>query len=114
MYGERMAPTGYVEDSQQTDNTQRIWSWIIGIICILFAIFQIYTAGFGRYPNLIQRSVHAGFALILTYLMVPASKTKAGRPRPTILNISLAVASAILCFYIGFIWFLHEQNHFFL
>ena len=88
------------EDLQQSDSMQSRWSWIISIICILFAVFQIYTAGFGRYPNLIQRSIHAGFALILTYLMVPAFKAKAGRPRPTILSISLAVASAILCFYI--------------
>ena len=81
---------------------QPIWRWVIGLVCITFTLFQIYTAGFGQYPNLIQRSIHAGFGLVLCYLIIPTSKEKPSKGRPTAFNVFLALVSSILCVYILF------------
>lgn len=34
-----------------------------------YALFHFYTAGFGSFPNLIQRSLHVGFALALAFIL---------------------------------------------
>jgi len=78
------------------------WRWTIGLVCILFTLFQIYTAGFGQYPNMIQRSIHAAFSLVLCYLLLPASKGRPSRGRPSAFNVLLASAAAFLCIYIVF------------
>ncbi len=44
---------------------------LVSLIAFLFSIFILYTAMFGFFPNLIQRSVYVGFGLILAYLMNP-------------------------------------------
>ena len=46
----------------------------ISITAIIMAIFHLYTAGFGRFPALQQRSIHLAFTLILTFFIYPISK----------------------------------------
>ena len=75
---------------------------MIGVVCILFTLFQIYTAGFGQYPNMIQRSIHAAFSLVLCFLILPAFKGRPFRGRPSGFNIALASISVFLCIYIVF------------
>jgi TRAP transporter 4TM/12TM fusion protein len=87
--------------SLSSEQTNPFWRWVIGLVCILFTIFQIYTAGFGQYPSMIQRSIHAAFCLVLCFLILPAFKGKP-RGRPSMANILLALVSAILCSYIVF------------
>ena len=42
--------------------------WLVLIVAICWSLYQIYTALFGLYPALIQRSVTLGFALALIFL----------------------------------------------
>ena len=44
--------------------------WLLTILALTFVAFQIYTAGFGQFPPLIQRSVHVGLAIGVVYLGV--------------------------------------------
>lgn len=83
-------------------DTYPFWRWVIGLVCVGFTLFQIYTAGFGQYPNMIQRSIHAAFSLVLCFLILPATKGKPSKGRPSVLNIGLALVSAGLCIYIVF------------
>jgi len=91
------------EKSTQEPRTwdgKRVWTWVIGFVSVAFVVFQLYTAGFGQYPNLIQRSTHAGFGLVLSFLILPGF-TRAGRGRtPGALDVALAVVAGVLCFYI--------------
>jgi TRAP transporter 4TM/12TM fusion protein len=41
------------------------------LLAIAWSAFQIYTAVFGFYPAQIQRPIHVGFALALTFLLYP-------------------------------------------
>lgn len=44
--------------------------WLLTILALAFVFFQIYTAGFGQFPPLVQRSVHVGLAIGIVYLGV--------------------------------------------
>ncbi len=48
------------------------WEKAVKIICILFSLFQLYTAAFGVFEAQIQRSIHLAFVLVLVYLLYPA------------------------------------------
>jgi TRAP transporter 4TM/12TM fusion protein len=97
-----MKPEKEGQISSPPAEAQPIWRWVIGLVCITFTLFQIYTAGFGQYPNLIQRSIHAGFGLVLCFLIIPPFKRKFSKGRPTAFNVILALISSVLCVYILF------------
>ncbi|MBS1237468.1 MAG: transporter, fusion protein, partial [Deltaproteobacteria bacterium] len=47
--------------------------WIVYLIGVSWSIFQVYTAAFGLFPAQLQRSIHLGYAFVLTFLLFPAS-----------------------------------------
>ena len=47
---------------------------IVSAIAITFSVFQLYTAIFGVLDAQLQRAVHLGFALALSYLLYPTRK----------------------------------------
>jgi len=47
------------------------------VVAVCFVAFHIYTAGAGPFPNLRQRAIHTGFALILTFMLLPFRKKDA-------------------------------------
>ena len=49
---------------------------LISVIAVAMALFHLYTAGFGRFPALQQRSIHLAFALILTFYLYPVRKKR--------------------------------------
>ena len=82
------------------DSRTALWQYAIGGVAIAFVIFQLYTAGFGQFPSMIQRSIHAGFGLLLTFLLLPGfGKNRKGKS-PGILDLIMGVVSALLCLYI--------------
>ena len=42
------------------------------LVCVIWALFQLYTAGIGLLQQPVQRAVHVGFALVLVFLLHPA------------------------------------------
>ena len=53
-----------------------IWARITFIIAVSYVAFHLYTAGFHLFPNLIQRSIHIGFAIVLCFILYPAKKLR--------------------------------------
>lgn len=47
---------------------------IAWVICIIWSLFQLYTAGIGLLQQPVQRSVHVGFALVVVFLLFPAKR----------------------------------------
>lgn len=45
---------------------------IAWVLCIIWSLFQLYTAGIGLLQQPVQRAVHVGFALVITFLLFPA------------------------------------------
>ena len=47
----------------------------ISAVAITFSVFQIYTASFGILDAQLQRAIHLGFGLALSFLLYPAKKS---------------------------------------
>ncbi|MBP7094818.1 MAG: TRAP transporter permease [Spirochaetia bacterium] len=72
---------------------------LVAAIAIVFSSFQVYTAVFGVFDAMIQRSIHLSFGLALIFLLYPASKKW---PRSSIhpLDWALSALGALTPMYI--------------
>jgi TRAP transporter 4TM/12TM fusion protein len=86
-------------------NPEGIWKVVLSVVAVTFVLFHIYTGFAGPLPNLEQRAVHVGFALILTFsLMRPSRKKGAGSWYSVFLGIDIIfiIMTIISCGYILF------------
>ena len=75
--------------------TSRHWSQkVAAIVAVTLAVFQIFTALFGAFDALIQRSIHLCLGLILVFLVHGWGKKK-GRPLPNGLDWALIFFSIL-------------------
>jgi TRAP transporter 4TM/12TM fusion protein len=72
---------------------------VVAAIAIAFSCFQVYTALFGVFDAMIQRSIHLSFGMALIYLLYPSSK-KWRRDRLHPLDLALAIVGAAVPTYI--------------
>jgi len=75
----------------------------VAALCIAFSVFQVYTALFGVFDAMIQRTIHLGFAFCLIYLLYPSNK-KWPRDRIHPLDAFLAVLGAGAPIYVTVLW----------
>ncbi len=71
--------------------------WLMTFLALAFVLFQTYTAGFGQFPPLVQRSVHVGLSIGLVYLGVAAVADNIARRW---LMVALAVLVMVACGYL--------------
>lgn len=73
----------------------------IGIIAIslMFTVFQVYTSSTGLMTALLQRSLHLSFALVLVFMIFPASQS---RLKSLAIDIPLMIAAASSGIYLFF------------
>ena len=95
-----MSETGIDKNHSHSNIIAHFWHLFISLFCVCFISFQLFTAAFWRFPNLIQRSIHAGFCLVLCFILLPASRGNKTSVRPTWFNVLLSLISAFLCIYI--------------
>lgn len=75
------------------------WGYVISGICILFAVFQLYTAIFGVLDAHLQRTIHLCFGLTLIYLLYPARKSWS-RKKMNPADVVLAALSVFATLYL--------------
>ena len=71
---------------------------VAGAIAVLFTLFQLYTAYVGSFPDLIQRSIHIGFAMTLGFMLYGATK-RSPRERVSYPDLLLAFLGIVVCAY---------------
>ena len=76
-----------------------IMAKVVTAIAISFSIFQLYTAIFGVLDAQLQRAVHLGFGLGLSYLLYPTRKSWS-RHKIHVLDLILAIVAAATPTYI--------------
>lgn len=77
------------------------WNKFIIVISIALIIFQLYTAAFGTFIDIIQRSVHLFFVIPLLFLQLPATKKQSGSdkiPWYDLLITALGMAGCVFVF----------------
>lgn len=75
------------------------WNIFINAICIVFAIFQLYTAAFGILDAHLQRAIHLAFGFLLIFLLYPARKSWS-RTSMHPLDVLFALVGAASALYI--------------
>ena len=87
-------------DANQT--LMKITAWIIMAIAVTLSLYQLYTAGVAALTALVQRSIHLGAILSLTFLLRPAfSKLRKDKFSFALFLDWVLVALSIYCtFYI--------------
>jgi TRAP transporter 4TM/12TM fusion protein len=76
---------------------------VVAAIAIAFSVFQVYTALFGVFDAMIQRSIHVSFAFALIFLLYPSSK-KWSRTKLHPLDAFLAIVGAATPLYLTTLW----------
>lgn len=76
-----------------------LWDKLISAICIVFALFQLYTAAFGILDATLQRAVHLMFGFLLIFLLYPARKSWSRKSMHP-LDVLFAIVSAGTCLYL--------------
>jgi TRAP transporter 4TM/12TM fusion protein len=76
---------------------------VIAAIAIAFSTFQVYTAIFGVFDAMIQRTIHLSFAFCLIFLLYPTNK-RWPRDKVHPLDGLLAIVGAGAPLYITILW----------
>ena len=95
------------EDLSPTRNLTGLHLKIVGIIAVIWSLFQLWYASpfpfmfnIGMFKGLPARAIHLGFALTLAFLIYPISKRK----KISIFDILISFIAAFCCLYIYFFY----------
>ncbi|MDA7452644.1 TRAP transporter permease, partial [Candidatus Pelagibacter ubique] len=95
------------EDLSPTRNLTGLHLKIVGIIAVIWSLFQLWYASpfpfmfnIGMFKGLPARAIHLGFALTLAFLIYPISK----RRKISIFDILISFVAAFCCLYIYFFY----------
>ena len=95
------------EDLSPTRNLTGLHLKIVGVIAIIWSLFQLWYASpfpfwfnIGMFKGLPARAIHLGFALLLAFLIFPISRSK----KITIIDILISIIGAFCCLYIYFFY----------
>ena len=88
----------YDKESDKRELTG-IWNTIINAICIVFCIFQVYTAAFGVLDAQLQRAVHLAFGFALVFLLYPM-RASWSRKEMNWIDVGFAVLGVAVTMYI--------------
>ena len=88
----------YDKESDKRELTG-IWNTIINAICIVFCIFQVYTAAFGILDAQLQRAIHLAFGFALVFLLYPMCQSWS-RKEMNWIDVGFAVVGVAVSMYI--------------
>jgi len=95
------------EDLSPTRNLTGLHLKVVAAIAIIWTLFQLWYASpfpfmfdIGMFKGLPARAIHLGFALTLTFLIFPISKSK----KISITDILISLVAAFCCLYIYFFY----------
>jgi len=95
------------EDLSPTRNLTGLHLKIVAAIAIIWSLFQLWYASpfpfwfnIGMFKGLPARAIHLGFALLLAFLIFPASKNK----KISAFDILISIVAAFCCLYIYFFY----------
>ena len=93
------------EDLSPIRNLKGLHLKVVVAIAIVWTLFQLWYASpfpfmfdIGMFRGLPARAIHLGFALTLTFLIFPTSKSK----KISIIDIVISLVAAFCCLYIYF------------
>jgi TRAP transporter 4TM/12TM fusion protein len=93
-----MAATDPPQPSDQNPTLISITARVVTVIAVGLSLYQLYTAGIAALTALVQRSIHLGAILVLTFLLRPPFKAaRKDRWSPWVIVDWILVAASIYC-----------------
>ena len=86
-------------------NPEGIWKILLSAVAVAFVSFHIYTGFAGPLPNLKQRAIHVGFAMILAFCLMRPTRKKMGNTWVSLflgIDIIFVLMTITACAYIFF------------
>lgn len=74
------------------------WQAVASGLALSFAVFHLYTAGFGLLPDMVQRAVHVSFGILIAFTVAITARPSAGR---ILVLAALALASVTSTVWLG-------------
>src|SRR5699024_6611875 len=93
----------YDDDGNRAErlrNLKGVVSIVISILAISMSLFHLYTAIFGVFESILQRSAHLGIALILVYAIYKPYKKAKGEKVPIYDWILMIVSAATYVYFV--------------
>jgi TRAP transporter 4TM/12TM fusion protein len=69
---------------------------IASAIAVMLTLFQLYTGVFGAFPDLIQRSLHVGFAMVLAFFLYSATN-RSPKDRFSVMDLIGMILGIVVC-----------------
>lgn len=82
---------------------------LVSFIAVGMSLFHLYTAGTIIFQPMVQRSVHLGLALILTFLLFPWGK-RSSPNRVPLIDYFFALISVVVCGYLIYNWTMASER----
>ncbi len=82
-----------------TTRTESILSKAIYVFAVLFALFHLYTAAFGAFQTIIQRSIHVGGGVVL-FLLLAVQKREGKHKLLSCIDSALAIITMFIVSYL--------------
>jgi len=76
------------------------WGYTATGIGVLMSLFQLYTAGYGSFPPMIQRNIHLAFGFFLAFMLYPLIKDRPGSKALRAFDLILGAAAVYTCLHI--------------
>ena len=93
----------FADDEEAKKNSRSLtkgYTVFIGVIALIWALFHIYTMGFGTLPGIIQRSLHLLGATIICFLIFSASSKLKNNKWMLRFDIFLIILATIVTVYV--------------
>jgi len=93
------------EKMPEQRNPQGVWGSLLSVVAVAFVAFHIYTGFAGPLPNLKQRAIHLGFAMVLAFCLMKPTRKKIGTAWTSALlgmDILFIAMTVTACGYIFF------------
>lgn len=85
-------------------------SRLCSFMAICFSAFQLYTATFGNFPDLVQRGIHLMFAFGLAFALYAPLPKHPKKDRIFTLDIILIIFTIITCGYVAYNYLWISEN----
>ncbi len=93
-------PAAVPEIESRYPELMRLAAWVVTVLAISLSLYQLYTAGIAALTALVQRSIHLGAILCLTFLLKPPYRgARKDRLNAWVIIDWCLVAAAIYCTY---------------
>jgi TRAP transporter 4TM/12TM fusion protein len=89
------------EEGRTVSQSSGIFAAVTRVLSIALGLFVLYTAAFGQFDSLLQRSVFTAFTVVITILIYPLHRTVKPPALGMIVDLILIACALAACFYVA-------------